>query len=51
MSQNEMLVIDEMENIKESMQALEKTLMKNHRIDPNLYVEYDVRQVKESLPD
>lgn len=44
MSQNEMLVVDEMENIKESMQALEKTLMKNHRIDPNLYVEYDVKR-------
>ena len=33
-----------MENIKESMQLLEKTLMNNHRIDPNLYVEYDVKR-------
>lgn len=44
MSHNEMLIVDEMENIKESMQSLEKTLMNNHRIDPNLYVEYDVKR-------
>jgi len=44
MSHNEMLIVDEMENIKESMQLLEKTLMNNHRIDPNLYVEYDVKR-------
>ena len=44
MSKNEMLAIEEMENIKESMKQLEDALMKGHRIDPNLYIEYDVKR-------
>jgi citrate synthase len=44
MSEHEMLVIDEMGKIKGSMRKLENQLMNNHRIDPNLYVEYDVKR-------
>ncbi len=32
------------ENMKERMEVLEMELMKSHRIDPNLYIEYDVKR-------
>lgn len=38
---NEMM---NMENIKAEMEILEEELMKNHRINPNLYIEYDVKR-------
>ena len=41
MSDHEMLNLDEMGCLKESMELLQDELMNNHRIDPNLYVEYD----------
>ncbi len=44
MADNEMMLIDEMGNIKEDMLALQTELFKNHRIDPNLYIEYDVKR-------
>lgn len=44
MADNEMMLIDEMGNIKEDMLALQTELFRNHRIDPNLYVEYDVKR-------
>ncbi len=39
-----MVTLDEMGDIKEDMLKLEKELMRNERIDPNLYVEYDVKR-------
>lgn len=44
MTDNEMVTLDEMGDIKEDMLKLEKELMRNERIDPNLYVEYDVKR-------
>ncbi len=44
MSDNEMLNLEELGMLKEDMKQLEKELMKNHRIDPNLYIEYDVKR-------
>ena len=38
MTDNEMVTLDEMGDIKEDMLKLEKELMRNERIDPNLYV-------------
>ena len=29
---------------KENIRSLEETLLSNHRIDPNLYLEYDVKR-------
>ncbi len=44
MTEYEMVTLDEMGDIKEDMLKLEKELMRNERIDPNLYVEYDVKR-------
>lgn len=44
MSDNEMLNLEELGMLKEDMKLLEQELMKNHRINPNLYVEYDVKR-------
>lgn len=44
MSLNEMMSLEEMGALREEMKCLENELMKNHRIDPNLYVEYDVKR-------
>ena len=44
MADHEMLNLDEMGCLKESMELLQDELMNNHRIDPNLYVEYDVKR-------
>lgn len=41
---NEMLSLEEMGELRKQMEILEQELMKNHRIDPNLYVEYDVKR-------
>ena len=32
------------EALKTSMESLQETLLNNHRIDPNLYIEYDVKE-------
>ncbi|MDO4337144.1 MAG: citrate/2-methylcitrate synthase [Eubacteriales bacterium] len=44
MSDNEMMNLDELGELKSDMEALEDELLKNQRIDPNLYVEYDVKR-------
>lgn len=44
MSDHEMINLDEMGSMKMSMEALQEELLNNHRIDPNLYVEYDVKR-------
>lgn len=44
MSAQEMLSLEEMGELKKDMQELENELIKGHRIDPNLYVEYDVKR-------
>lgn len=44
MTENEMMNLDEMGELKFTIMDLQNELMKNHRIDPNLYVEYDVKR-------
>ncbi|MDO4306136.1 MAG: citrate/2-methylcitrate synthase [Eubacteriales bacterium] len=44
MTENEMMNLDEMGELKHSILQLQDELLKNHRIDPNLYVEYDVKR-------
>ena len=44
MTDREMMSVEDMGLLKEDMKKLEDELMKNHRIDPNLYVEYDVKR-------
>lgn len=39
-----MINLDEMGSLKTSMESLQETLLNNHRIDPNLYIEYDVKR-------
>ena len=41
---NEMLDFSEMDHIKEEIDSLEQILEGNHRIDKNLYLEYDVKR-------
>ena len=41
---NEMMNLEDMGAFKQDMIRLERELMKNHRIDPNLYLEYDVKR-------
>lgn len=44
MVDHEMMNLDEMGSLKDSMKLLGEELMSSHRIDPNLYVEYDVKR-------
>lgn len=44
MSDNEMVNLDEMGSLKASMEAFQEELLHGHRIDPNLYIEYDVKR-------
>lgn len=44
MSDHEMINLEEMGSLKESMKALQQELLHGHRIDPNLYLEYDVKR-------
>lgn len=44
MSDNEMMNLEELGNLKEDFEMLEEELMKNERINPNLYIEYDVKR-------
>ena len=44
MADHEMLNLDEMGTLKDSMELLGEELMNGHRINPNLYVEYDVKR-------
>ena len=44
MADHEMLNLEEMGNLKDSMELLGEELMNGHRINPNLYLEYDVKR-------
>lgn len=44
MTENEMMNLEEMGELKDRFLELQDELLKNHRIDPNLYVEYDVKR-------
>ena len=44
MVENEMLNLDEMGELKHRILELENELLNSHRIDPNLYIEYDVKR-------
>ncbi|MCD7835787.1 MAG: citrate/2-methylcitrate synthase [Lachnospiraceae bacterium] len=41
---NEMPGLDELGSLKGDMEVLQQELQKNHRIDQNLYIEYDVKR-------
>ena len=43
-AENEMISLDEMGDLRDNMGLLELELMKNHGIDPNLYLEYVVKR-------
>ena len=43
-SDNEMMNLDEMGNMKYDMLELEQILRNSHHINPNLYIEYDVKR-------
>ena len=40
----EMLNVENPAELKKEMEHLERTLLRGHRIDPNLYIEYDVKR-------
>lgn len=40
-----MMSLEDSEQLKGRMKFFEQELMKHHHIDPNLYVEYDVKEV------
>ena len=44
MADHEMMNLDEMGSLRDSMELLGEELMNGHRINPNLYVEYDVKR-------
>ena len=44
MSDNEMMSLENSNELKQEMEHLEHVLLNNHRIDPNLYLEYDVKR-------
>ncbi|MDO5146579.1 MAG: citrate/2-methylcitrate synthase [Eubacteriales bacterium] len=44
MPKQENMRMEDIEELKYDMEILERELMKNHRIDPNLYLEYDVKR-------
>ena len=44
MNNYEMTNVENIEMLEEEIDTLEHELMKNHRINPNLYVEYDVKR-------
>lgn len=44
MPKQENMKVEDIEELKEEMEILEEQLMHNHRIDPNLYLEYDVKR-------
>ncbi len=44
LEENEMPTLDELGDLRSNMDALEEVLLKHHGIDPNLYIEYDVKR-------
>ena len=45
MEKHEMMSLEDSKQLRERMRFFEQELLKNHHIDPNLYVEYDVKEV------
>ena len=41
---HEMMSLEDSEQLKGRMKFFEQELLKHHHIDPNLYVEYDVKR-------
>ncbi len=44
MTDYEMMSLEKLDELRVDFEQLEKELMKNHKINPNLYVEYDVKR-------
>ena len=44
MTETELMGLEDMTRLKEDLLLFENELMKNQRIDPNLYIEYDVKR-------
>ena len=44
MEKHEMMSLEDSKQLRERMRFFEQELLKNHHIDPNLYVEYDVKR-------
>ena len=47
MAENELMHLEDLHEtdiLKQNIEKLEQEFMKNHRIDPNLYIEYDVKR-------
>ncbi len=44
MPKQENMKMEDIEELKVDMDILEDELMHSHRIDPNLYLEYDVKR-------
>ena len=44
MSDEEMMNLGDRGEVKENMELFEEELMRSHHIDPNLYLEYDVKR-------
>ena len=44
MEKHEMMSLEDSKQLRERMKFFEQELLKNHHIDPNLYVEYDVKR-------
>ncbi|MCI8400745.1 MAG: citrate/2-methylcitrate synthase [Lachnospiraceae bacterium] len=44
MSETEKMSLEDLGDLKQDMERLEAELLKSHHIDPNLYVEYDVKR-------
>ena len=42
MEKHEMMSLEDSKQLRERMKFFEQELLKNHHIDPNLYVEYEV---------
>ena len=43
-TRQEKMKMEDIEELKHDMDVLEEQLTHNHRIDPNLYLEYDVKR-------
>lgn len=45
MEKHEMMSLEDSRQLRDKMRFFEHELLGNHHIDPNLYVEYDVKSV------
>ena len=44
MEKHEMMSLEDSGQLRDKMRFFEQELLKNHHIDPNLYVEYNVKR-------